>query len=185
VIVGIGGTSRPDSTTCRALSAALRLASQAGAETVVLSSAELDLPPYPSDRAERTAAARRLVGEVARADGVLIATPEYQGCMSGLVKNTLDYLRDLREAPRPYLEGRPVGLLVGTEGGDSTGGAMSSLRSTVHALQGWPTPLGITLTDRQPAFDAYGNIVDPGVARRFGVLTDQMIGFAYAWSHLI
>jgi FMN reductase len=43
------------------------------------------------------------VAEVERADGIVIASPGYHGGISGMVKNALDYLEDLRDAPRPYL----------------------------------------------------------------------------------
>lgn len=110
MIVGIGGTTRTDSATHRALTAVLATMAQAGAETVLFGSAELDLPMYAPERPERSAATLRLLAAVEQADAVVIATPGYHGGMSGLVKNPLDYLEDLRGAPRPYLDGRAVGL---------------------------------------------------------------------------
>jgi FMN reductase len=187
VIVGLGGSSRPDSATQRALNAVMRMASQAGAETVVLGPAELDLPPYPPDRrVERVPAARRLISEINRADGLVLASPDYHGGVSGLLKNALDYLHDLNDLPRPCLEARAVGLVVCSERPDTAGGTLTALRSIVHALGGWPTPLGITLNSLDAAaIDAFGNLSDPVMAERFGTLTDQIMGFAYAWSHLI
>ncbi|MBL7499921.1 NAD(P)H-dependent oxidoreductase [Frankia sp. CNm7] len=185
LIVGLCGSSRPESPTMRALGAATRMLAQAGAETVMLSVTELDLPPYQPDSDERPPGVRRLVGEISRADGLVIAAPDYLGGTSGLIKNALDYLWDLRDAPRPCLDARPVGLLA-CEEGSGVGGALPALRATVHALGGWPTPLGIRLTQQECAtIDPYGAIASPAVADRFGTLTDQMMGFCYAWSHLI
>lgn len=187
MIVGLGGSSRPESATQRALTAVMRMASQAGAETVVLGPAELDLPPYPPDRrVERVPAAHRLLSEVSRADGLVLASPDYHGGVSGLLKNALDYLHDLSGLPRPCLEARAVGLLVCFERPDTAGSTLTALRSIVHALGGWPTPLGITLNSLDAgAIDSFGNLNDPVMAERFGALTDQIMGFAYAWSHLI
>jgi FMN reductase len=184
LIVGLGGSAWGDSPTMRALGAAVRMAAQAGAETVMIDLIELELPPYLPD-GERTPAAGRLVGDIARADALLIAAPDYHGGTSGLVTNALDYVWDLRNAPRPCLEARPVGLLACDEG-PGAGGALAVLRGRVHALGGWPTPLGISLTrPESAAIDPYGAIGNPAVAERFDVLTDQLMGFAYAWSHLI
>jgi FMN reductase len=185
LIVGLGGSPRPDASTMRALGAAIKMVAQAGAETVILSLAELELPSYQPDSGERSAGARRLVGEIGRADGLLIAAPDYLGGTSSLVTNALDYLWDLRDAPRPCLEARPVGLLACDEG-PGAGGALPALRARVHALGGWPTPLGLSLSKHESAaIDPYGAIANPSVADRFETLTDQVMGFAYAWSHLI
>ena len=49
---------------------------------------------------------------------VVIASPGYHGTVSGLVKNSLDYLEVLREDDRPYLDGRAVGVIaVASSGG--------------------------------------------------------------------
>jgi len=185
LIVGIGGSARIDSPAMRALGASTRMLAQAGAETVMFSVAELDLPPYHPDGKDRTQGVRRLVGEVRRADGLVIAAPDYHGGTSGALKNALDYLWDLGDTPRPGLDARPVGLLACDEG-PGAGGALSALRATVHALGGWPTPLGVSLGRQEcAAIDQYGAIASPQVAARFDTLTDQIMGFAYAWSHLI
>ena len=84
-----------------------------------------------------------MVEAVRAADGLIIASPGYHGSISGLVKNALDGLEDLRDDVRPYLDGRAVGLIVradGPQAGDST---LAALRAIVHALRGWPTPLGV------------------------------------------
>jgi FMN reductase len=182
LIVGMGGTTRPDSSTHRALAATLRLAEAAGAETVLLGSADLDLPIYAPERPERSPAALRLLAEVGRADGVVIATPGYHGGVSGLVKNALDYLEDLRESPRPYLDGRAVGLVVCAHGPQAGGSTLSSLRSIVHALRGWPTPLGVMINSSEPLLDAGGAVRDPETEARLCLLADQVVGFARAWS---
>jgi FMN reductase len=59
-----------------------------------------------------------------------------------MVKNALDYLEDLREDERPYLSGRGVGCVATGAGWQATVATLATLRSIVHALRGWPTPLG-------------------------------------------
>ncbi len=49
---------------------------------------------------------------VREADGLILATPAYHADMSGLLKNAIDLLEDLREEPRPYLDGRAVDCIV-------------------------------------------------------------------------
>ncbi len=67
LIVGIGGSSRANSTTHQALATVLAMMGQAGAETMLLGAADLDLPMYAPERQERPAAALRLLAAVERA----------------------------------------------------------------------------------------------------------------------
>jgi FMN reductase len=181
-ILGIGGTPRPGSSTELALAAALAAAERAGASTCLLAASDIELPMYAPHRPSDDARAARLLQLVSEADGIMIATPGYHGGISGLVKNALDYLEDLNEGPRPYLEGRAVGCIVCAMGWQGTVTALQALRTTVHALRGWPTPLGITLNSAQPVFSADGAIQDQETEERFAALADQVVGFAQRWS---
>ncbi len=148
-IVGIGGTTRPHSVSERALRIALLAAGSEGATTVLLGADDLRLPMYTPGRDERTPAARRLVAELARAEGVILSSPGYHGTLSGFLKNALDYVEDLRDADVPYLEGRAVGCIACAAGWQATATTLVSLRSVVHALRGWPTPFGATINSSQ------------------------------------
>jgi FMN reductase len=185
VVVGLGGTTRADCVTYRALATALATMAQAGAETVLFGPADLDLPMYTPEHPERTPAALRLLAAVEQSDAVVIATPTHLGGVPGLIKNALDYLEDLRGAPRPYLDGRAVGLIVSAQDAHAAGTTMGSLRSTVHALRGWPTPLGVAFGPAEAPFDAHGRLTDPAAAGRLETLADQIMGFTYAWSQVI
>ena len=145
LVLGLGGTGRPGSSSERALRLALAAAQRAGARVELLGAARLALPMYAPEDPHRTGDAQRLVALAAAADGVVIATPGYHGGPSGLVKNALDYLEDLRADPRPYLDGRAVGCIVSAAGAQAAVTTLSALRSVVHALRGWPTPLGVTI----------------------------------------
>lgn len=159
-IVGLGGTTREHSTSEQALRHVLALAGVAGARTTLLSAPHLLLPLYGTADASDPQVAH-LLQVVASADALVIASPAYHGGISGLVKNALDYLEELRQRPEPYLDGRAVGCIISTLGLQAGGTALSSLRASVHALRGWPTPLGVVLDSSAPLFDASGAPVNP------------------------
>ena len=177
LIVGLGGTLSEASSSERALRHALAAAAGQGARTQLFAARALDLPMYSVDRSGRTSAAIALVGALAQADGVIIATPGYHGGISGLVKNALDYIEDLRDHVRPYLDGRAVGCIVCAYGWQATTTTLVSLRSTVHALRGWPTPLGVAINSAQTAFDASGRVVDDHCAQQLTTLSSQVLDF--------
>jgi len=179
-IVGIGGTTRAVSSTDRALRIALQAAEALGAEARVFDGSFLAaLPHYAAETHERNEKQRELVETVRKADGLIVASPGYHGGVSGLVKNALDLLEDLREDARPYLDGRAVGCIVTAAGWQSCGTTLAALRSIVHALRGWPTPFGAMINTAQPVFDASGACTDPKIAEQLAVVARQVVEFAH------
>ena len=177
-VVGIGGSMREGSQSERALSVVLHSARLAGAETVAITGPELVLPFYDPAVLERSPAARRLVNVLREADGVVLVSPGYHGTVSGLVKNALDYVEDLRADTRPYLDGRAVGCVAMALGWQAAVTTLTALRSIVHALRGWPTPLGAALNAGEVTFDPHGNLSDPAVERTLRTIGEQVVQFA-------
>jgi FMN reductase len=178
-IVGIGGTTKAGSSTEKALMACLLAAERLGTEVQLIPGAALaSLPLYSPEETLRTPEQVRFVDAVRQADGLILATPAYHAGMSGLLKNAIDLLEDLREEPRPYLDGRAVGCIVTAYGWQGAGTTLTSVRTIVHALRGWPTPLGVTLNTAIPLFDAAGLCVDQRIQTQFEMLAQQVVSFA-------
>ncbi|MEB3369603.1 NADPH-dependent FMN reductase [Saccharopolyspora mangrovi] len=177
-VVGIGGSVRPDSQSERALHAALEGAREAGAKVRAITGADLALPFYDPHVAERSTHASELVEALRGADGVLIASPGYHGTVSGLVKNALDYVEDLREDSRPYLDGRAVGCIGIAYGWQASVTTLQALRSVVHALRGWPTSLGGAVNSAETRFRAGGECDDEKVANTLRTIGRQVVEFA-------
>jgi FMN reductase len=178
LIVGIGGTTRVNSSSELALKACLMRVQALGAETESFSADALDLPHYGSGRAQGDRRAARLIEALRRCDGVVLSSPGYHGSISGMLKNALDYAEDLRTDARPYLDGRAVGVIVCAHGAQAIGTTLVAVRSVVHALRGWPTPMGVGINSATPAFDADGACIDPAVAAALATLADQVVDFA-------
>lgn len=162
-IVGLGGTLRPASSTESALRIALDAAREHGARTALFGASTLArLPMYDPDHPP-VAEARELIDALRKADGVVIASPGYHGSVSGLVKNALDYVEDMRDDEQPYLSGRAVGCVTTAYGWQAAVTTLQTLRSIVHALRGWPTPLGAAINSAATRV-AYGRQLDEPVA---------------------
>jgi FMN reductase len=112
LIVGMGGTTRANSSSHKALHVALRAAEAAGAETTLFTGSQLQFPIYAPSEQTRTEDAKRFIDLLRRAHGLVIASPGYHGSVSGLIKNALDYIEDLRDSDPPYLDGRAVGCIA-------------------------------------------------------------------------
>ena len=177
-IVGIGGTTRVNSSSELALKACLMHAQALGAETKTFSAEALDLPHYGTGRAQGEERVHRLVEALRCCDGVVLSSPAYHGAMPGMLKNALDYVEDLRSDARPYLDGRAVGVIVCAYGAQAIGTTLVAVRSVIHALRGWPTPMGVGINSAAPAFDVGGTCNDPAVAAALATLAGQVVDFA-------
>lgn len=180
-ILGLGGSTKPDSCSERALFFAAKSAREEGASVELLTGQDLVLPIYDTEHTERAAAATRLLRAIECADGLIIASPAYHGSVSGMIKNALDYVEDLRNADRAYLDGMPVGCIAAGSGWQAAVSTLSSLRVTVHALRGWPTPLGVAINSTAPTFDVSGNCVDETIGAQLSTMTRQVVRFV--WAH--
>jgi FMN reductase len=177
-IVGIGGTTRPGSSSEKALRYALALAEALDADVELFDGASINLPMYKPESAVRTEAAQRMIAALRRAHGVILSTPCYHGSVSGLVKNALDYTEDMCRDSEPYLDGRAVGLIVCGHGWQSTGVVLAAFRSIVHALRGWPTPMGVAINTLVERFDEEGAGIAEQSARQMAIMVGQVIEFA-------
>ena len=97
------------------------------------------------------------------------------------MKNALDYLEELRRDRRPYLDGRPVGVLAVARGWQASVGTLGTLREVVHALRGWPTPLGLAINSSVTVFDEQGRTEDESTAAAVRVMAGQLVDFAHRW----
>ena len=180
MVVGLGGTTRATSTSERTLIKALEAAERAGARTRLFSGAFLaKLPIYDPATANDSAELNQVLDAIRAADGVMIATPGYHGSVSGLIKNALDGMEGLRTDARPYFEGRAVGCIVTADGWQACGTTLSALRTIVHALRGWPTPMGVTFNPSASAlYDESGAFLEPRDATQIDILAQQVVDFA-------
>ena len=177
-IVGIGGTTTPCSSTEQALTIALRAAAGEGADVALFDGPFLaSLPHYAHGAVDRSDEARKLVEAIRGAHGLIIASPGYHGSISGLVKNAIDYIEETARDTRVYLDGLPVGLIVTAYGWQATGSTLATMRSIVHALRGWPTPLGAAIRSTAGMFRD-SQCSDPGASKQLDLVGKQVAEFA-------
>ena len=176
-ILAFGGTVRPSSSTELAMRHVLNAVERRGARVKLISGQALQLPLYQPENAERSDDARALVAELALADGIVIGSPGYHGSISGLVKNALDYAEDLRSDARPYFSGRAVGCIATAGGWPAAVNTLNALRDIVHALRGWPTPMGAAINSSEGVFDKSGACVSPRVAQILDLMAEEILSF--------
>jgi chromate reductase, NAD(P)H dehydrogenase (quinone) len=107
---------------------------------------------------------RALKQKVRSADAILIATPEYNGSMTGVLKDALDW------ASRPHgesaFEGKPVGLLVAVGGRRGGHSVLNHLTTVIDYIDGKLVGEPVLVQLAPQKFDAQGRLTDPEVAAK-------------------
>lgn len=121
-LLALAGSLRRDSFNKRLVSWAAGLAREAGAEVELLDLTELALSLFNEDDEKADgmpAGARRLKDAMNAADGFLIAAPEYNGSITGALKNAIDWASRQAEgeAMGASFRGKVVALLAASPGG--------------------------------------------------------------------
>lgn len=179
-IVGFGGSTRPGSSGERLVRGVLTEAEALGAKVRMFGGAELAaLPHFTPEEPLRSDEQSEFVEAVRKADGLVIGSPGYHGGVSGLVKNAIDLLEDLRDDRRVYFSERAVGLVVVAAGWQACGVTLQAMRGIVHAMRGWPTPIGIAVnTVEQNPFGLDGSVTDEGVRGVCAAQAEQLVWLA-------
>jgi NAD(P)H-dependent FMN reductase len=111
---------------------------------------------------------------VAGADALLLATPEYNNSMPGVLKNAIDWLsRPPRHSPQVF-RGKPIGLIGATTGGWGTKLSQTAWLQVVRALRMRPFHgRSMYVSHARDLFDSDGSLIDPETRERLtGYLAD-------------
>ena len=178
IILGLGGTLREGSSSEQALLVALERVEARGGRTIALTGEALALPHYdPQLGAPSSPKVVRLLDALRSADGLIISSACYHGSISGLLKNAIDYVEELRKDKRAYLDGMPVGCVGCGLGWQGPNLVISNLRSIVHSLRGWPSPLGVAINTAASTFER-GGCREESVVGQLDTMAAQVLDFA-------
>jgi chromate reductase len=126
-----------------------------------------DLPLYNQDLESIgiPAVVARLRSAVRDADALLIATPEYNHCVPGVLKNALDWLS--RPPHASALQGKPTALMGASTGMTGTARAQEQVRQSL-VFTNSPALLQpeMLVSYADAKFDAAGRLTD-GTTRQF------------------
>ena len=81
----------------------------------------------------------------------------------------------LRPNSMPYFTDKPVGCVATGFGWQCCNATLQGLRAIVHALRGWPTPIGIALNTKTPSFDETGACINQELAAQIRIMVDQLL----------
>src|ERR671922_454828 len=172
-VLGISGSLRRDSYNSGLLRAAAELLPP-GAELEVFDGLKT-IPPYDADddsepAAEPVAALREAI---AGADAVLIATPEYNASIPGVLKNALDW------ASRPHatnpLRGKPAAVVGASTGMFGAVWAQAETRKVLSTIGARVLDTELPVPEGDERFDSDGNLRDPEVEEQLAEIVASLV----------
>lgn len=153
-----------------------RLRQRPGVETDLLDLLEYNFPILEERLHRRDDPPPRLqeyADKIARADGLIIVTPEYNNGYPGVLKNALDYLL-------PEYERKPVGIVTVSAGGFGGLTCLAQLRLVTLGMGAFPIPESLPVSRVHDSFQEDGTPNDPAYERRAANFLDDVLWFTEA-----
>lgn len=183
VLVGFSGSLRKGSFNASLLRAAVA-AMPGGSRLQVMSIAAFPLYNGDDEAAHGIPAEVTALKEaIAAADGLLIATPEYNNSIPGVTKNALDWLtRPPADIPRVFA-GKPVALIGASPGGFGTILSQNAWLPVLRTLGAelW-TGGRLMVSHASSVFDADGAIADARTGDQLSKFVEGFVAFAHGGS---
>ena len=163
-ILAFAGSSRRDSFNKKLLANGVEAAQKAGADVTVVDFLDYPMPLFNQDEEAQSGLPQTVLqfkGLLRRHHGLLLACPEYNGSITPLLKNAIDWASRPEPGDVPHCFQRKVAALLAT-----SPGALGGLRGLVH-VRSILSNLGVIVLPKQKAiprasqaFDVNGDLVD-------------------------
>ena len=168
--VGISGSLRRQSTNTGLLRAAQKVLPEGATMEIV---DLLDIPLYNPDHPEKPASVQRVFAQLAKADALVLACPEYNYSIAPALKNIIDWAS--REPNNALLAGKAAAIM-GAGGGMGTSRSQYHLRQVCVYLDVHPLNKPEFFANAfAGGFDTNGDLTDPQLQK---MLADQMAALA-------
>src|SRR5437016_9454511 len=153
-----------------------RLQQRRDAETELLDLLEYNFPIMEERlhrRDDPPPRSQEFADKIARADSIIIVTPEYNNGYPGVLKNALDYFL-------PEYERKPIGIVTVSAGGFGGLTCLAQLRLVPIGMGAFPIPESLPVARVRDSFKDDGTPNDPAYEKRAALFLDEVLWFAEA-----
>ena len=161
-VLGVAGSMRENSYSLKVLRMALEEAQKRGAQTRLLVLREAGLPMYAPNAS--SPALDKVSKDVEWADAFILASPDYHGSMSGVLKNFLDHFYE-------EFAGKLFGYVVASHEKGLT--VMDQMRTAVRQCYGWSLPYGVSISGVQDFTE--GRLTNEKIEKRIKTMARDLV----------
>jgi chromate reductase len=180
-ILVIPGSLRTGSLNARLAAAAAYEFAQADAEVTRISLGDFPLPIYDGDLQTKSGVPKNAINlkrMIGAHHGVLIVTPEYNSSVPPLIKNTIDWVTRVQDAPEARGQVfRETPFAIAAASGGRLGGtrALAALRLILSACHATVIPNQLALSFADQAYDDMDRLKHPADIEALNALVRQLI----------
>ena len=167
-VIGLAGEYRSSSKSGMLVNLALKMAKEQGADVEFWDLDERPLPLVGEEGCWAHPNVKAFQTLLEESDAFLLSSPEYHGTMSGVMKNTMDWMYD------KHVGGKVFGLMS-TLGGVTNANTLNHMRISLRWLHGWPVPEQLAIGHVKEAFDEDGGLVNEDLHQRLSKLVNSVL----------
>ena len=170
-IMGLSGSYGKSTKNGMLVDLALKKAKELGAEISFWDLTEQPLPLVGAEGSWSDPVTKKFQEEASNCHGFLVSSPEYHGTMSGVMKNTFDWVYE------KHVGGKIFGLMS-TLGGMENSNTLNDMRIMIRWLHGIAVTRQLAIGHVKDAFDEDGNLIDEDSDRRLQSLVESVLNTA-------
>jgi NAD(P)H-dependent FMN reductase len=176
-IIALAGSLRKESFNQKIINEAARFARQTGAEVEIIKLNELNIPIFNEDiEAQGTPADAQLLKEkLCVADGILLASPEYNGSITAALKNAIDWASRTEQDAIPAFTNKVVALFAASPGGLGGLRGLNHVRDILSGIGSLVLADQLSIPAVHTLLDDNGQINDPATAEKVSALAHQLV----------
>lgn len=179
-VVVFSGSTREDSTNRKLANEAADIAKQLGASITIVDLREYPMPFYDADIETKKGmpeSAKRLRNLMKESNAIIIATPEYNGSISAVLKNALDWASRNEEGQpsRDAFKGKRFAIMSASPSGGGGSRALSHLRTIIQNVGGDVVDSQVSVADSYNAFTTDGSIKNPQTKEKLKQEIQQLL----------
>ncbi len=176
-IMGISGSYENDSANSRLIELLFHRCNDLGAITYIWDNKNKPLPLVGEKGSWDSDNVKEFQEMASSCDAFLVSSPEYHGTMSGVMKNTFDWVYD------QHVGGKVFGLMS-TLGGISNSNTLNHMRIMLRWLHANPVSQQLAVGHVKEAFDDDGNLADDGMTARLDSLVASVLKTATMYRNM-
>lgn len=180
-VLVFAGSTRADSYNKKLAGEAAAIARKMGAKVTIIDLKEYPMPLFDEDLETKLGMpehAKRLREAMIGSNAILIASPEYNGSISGVLKNALDWASRTEngEASRTAFKGKTFGLMSASLGQGGGARGLVHLRAVIEDIGGQVVESQVSVPRAYEAFNEKGALKISALAKALQEEVEQTLG---------
>lgn len=179
-ILAFAGSTREDSCNKKLLNNAADLARKLGATVTVIDLKDYPIPFYDADLEKNQGMpenAKKIRKMMLESKAVIIASPEYNGSVSAVLKNVIDWAsrNESGEGSREAFQGRKFAIMSCSPGGGGGARGLGHLRTIINNIGGDVIAAQVSVPNCYAAFNSQGQLENEQIKKDLKQEIEELI----------